>query len=220
MPQIFPSWTNKVPLYLVVALGAGALVVPLFAWYYVSPEYTNVGYRPEQPVPFSHKLHAGDLEMDCRYCHAQVEISAVATVPPTKVCQNCHNLVKRDSEKLAVVRESEETAMPVEWVRVHKVPEYAYFNHGVHVRAGVGCQSCHGDIRSMEVVTQQEPLSMGWCLDCHRNPDSHLRRRDQITNTTWEPPDDQAEFAARFKEERAAAWRPIEPPETCSGCHR
>lgn len=215
MPQIFPKSINKAPLYLVGGLAAVAVLVPPVMWYYFMPEYTDVGYRPQQPVPFSHKLHAGELELDCRYCHAQVEVSAVATVPPTQVCMNCHLLVARDSDKLAVIRDSMATGQPVEWIRVHKIPEYAYFNHSVHIGAGVGCSSCHGDIRSMEVVTQMKPLSMGWCLECHRDPDLHLRERDQITNTTWEPGKNQLAFAARVKQERN-----IQPPEDCTACHR
>ncbi len=215
MPQIFPEWTNKAPLYLVGGVAAVALVVPPLIWYFFSPEFTDVGYRPEQPVPFSHKLHAGELALDCRYCHAQVEVSAVASVPPTQVCMNCHQLVARDSEKLAVIRDSLANNQPVEWVRVHKVPDYAFFDHSIHIRAGVGCSSCHGDIRNMEVVTLQEPLSMGWCLECHRNPEPHLRERDQITNTTWKPGKNQVAFASQVIEERQ-----IRPPEDCTSCHR
>ncbi len=215
MPQVFPKWTNKVPLYIVGGLMVFGLVVPAFIWYYFSPEYTDVGYMPEQPVPFSHKLHAGELELDCRYCHAQVENAAVASVPPTQVCMNCHQLVARDSEKLAVIRDSLSTGQPVEWIRIHNVPDYAYFDHSVHVAAGVGCSSCHGDIRSMEVVSLQEPLSMAWCLECHREPEQHLRPMDQLTNTTWKPAKDQIEFAAQVIEERR-----IQPPEDCSACHR
>ncbi len=215
MPQIFPEKANRVPLHLAAGLGVVAVVASGLIWYYFSPEFTDVGYRPVQPVEFSHKLHAGELELDCRYCHAQVEVSAVASVPPTQVCMNCHQLVVRDSEKLAVIRDSFDNGHPVEWVRVHKVPEYANFNHSVHIGAGVGCSSCHGDIRSMEVVTQMEPLSMGWCLECHRSPDLHLRERDEITNTTWKPGRNQLAFAAQVKEERR-----IQPPEDCSACHR
>ncbi len=215
MPQIFSEKANKAPIQLAAGLAVAALVVPALIWYYFSPEFTDVGYRPEQPVEFSHALHAGELELDCRYCHSQVEVSAVASVPPTQVCMNCHQLVTRDSEKLAVIRDSWENGHPVEWIRVHKVPEYAVFNHSVHIAAGVGCSSCHGDIRSMEVVTQMEPLSMGWCLECHRNPDLHLRERDEITNTTWKPGKNQLAFAAQVKEERR-----IQPPEDCSACHR
>jgi Cytochrome c7 and related cytochrome c len=215
LPQIFPESANKVPLYLVAVLGALAVLVPAFIWYYFSPEFTDVGYQPVQPVPFSHKLHAGELELDCRYCHAQVERAAVASVPPTQVCMNCHSLVLRDSPKLAPIRDSAASGQPMQWVRVHKIPDYAYFDHSVHLRVGVGCSSCHGDIRSMEVVTQMKPLSMGWCLSCHRDPDLYLRERDQLTNTTWKPGKDQLAFAAQLKAELGIA-----PPEDCSACHR
>ena len=197
------------------ALTAGALIVPALVWYYFSPEYTDVGYRPEQPVPFSHKLHAGELELDCRYCHAQVERAAVASVPPTQVCMNCHSLVARDSEQLALIRDSMSTGQPMEWIRIHNVPDYAVFDHSVHIRGGVGCSSCHGDIREMEVVTLMEPLSMGWCLECHREPTQHIRTADQITNTTWKPPKNQVELANQIIEERN-----LQPPEDCSACHR
>lgn len=215
MPQVFPEWSNKAPIYLAIGLAVVALAAPAFIWYYFSPEYTDVGYRPEQPIPYSHKVHAGQLEIDCRYCHAQVEVAAVASVPPTQVCMNCHQLVKRDSPLLEPLRQSVANDQGMQWVRVHKVPEYAYFDHGVHVRAGVGCSSCHGDVAQMEVVTQMEPLSMGWCLECHRDPDAHLRPADEITNTAWKPPKNQLELAARFKDERQIA-----PPEDCSACHR
>ncbi len=215
MPQIFPESANKAPLYLAGGLVVAALLAPLVIWYYFSPEYTDVGYQPVQPVPFSHELHAGELELDCRYCHAQVEHAAVASVPPTQVCMNCHRLVSVDSEKLAMIRDSAANNTPMEWIRVHNVPDYAFFDHSLHLRAGVGCSSCHGDIRKMEVVTQTEPLSMGWCLECHRNPDLHLRERDQITNTSWKPPRNQLAFAAEVKEKLQIA-----PPEDCSGCHR
>ena len=215
MAQIFPRSANQLPLF--VALGA--LVAPAAVlggvWYYFSPRFTDVGYRPVQPVPYSHKLHAGDLRIDCRYCHASVEVSAVANVPPTQACMNCHRVVKADSPALEPVRESARTGRPVRWVRIHKVPEYAYFNHRAHVRAGVGCVSCHGHIEEMEVVQQAEPLSMGWCLDCHRDPTPHLRPVSEITNMTWKP--------ARDPEARArqvAELRPVRPPVECTGCHR
>ncbi len=215
MSQIFPQWTNKLPAILLAAvalLGAGVVG---FLWYYGSPKYTDVGFRPKQPVQYSHKLHAGDLGMDCRYCHNYVEKSAVANVPPTQTCMNCHNLVLPASEKLLPVRESWATGDPVEWVNVHMLPQYAYFNHAVHLNAGVGCISCHGNVAQMEVVQQVQPLSMSWCLDCHRNPDPYLRPVDQITNMDYTPPADQAEFAKRMKEEKH-----LNPPVDCSGCHR
>ncbi|MCZ6747531.1 MAG: cytochrome c3 family protein [Acidobacteria bacterium] len=215
MSQIFPEWTNRLPI-----MGAiGGAVMPLLAvggiWYFGSPEYTDVGYQPHQPIPYSHRLHAGELSMDCRYCHASVEVSAVANIPPTKVCMNCHTVILRDSDKLALLRESLRTGEPIHWLRVHKLPDYAYFNHGVHVRAGVGCASCHGRVDEMEVVRQVEPLSMSWCLDCHREPARHLRPLNQVTNMRWSPPPDQLEFASG-----AIGDRQLKPPTDCSGCHR
>jgi hypothetical protein len=213
--QIFPQWVNRVPLYLAGSVAAFGVAVPLGAWYFFSPRFTDVGYRPVQPVPYSHKLHAGELQIDCRYCHAMVEISSVASVPPTKVCMNCHQLVNRDSEKLTLIRQSASSNQPIQWIRIHKVPEYAHFNHGMHLRAGVGCSTCHGDVAEMEEITQAEGLSMGWCLDCHRKPDPFLRPRDQLTNTKWSASEGQLAFAARLRRERR-----IDPPTACTGCHR
>jgi hypothetical protein len=213
--QIFPKWTNQVPPFVLLAVTIGLISIVGFFWYYGSPEYTDVGYRPEQPVPYSHKLHAGNLGMDCRYCHTSVEISAKANVPPTQTCMNCHNLILTESEKLLPVRESWTTGKPIEWIRVHKLGDYAYFNHSVHVNAGVGCISCHGNIAEMEKVMQVEPLSMGWCLDCHRNPAPHLRPLEEVTNMKWTPPENQLELALQMIKEKNIA-----PPENCSGCHR
>ncbi len=194
----------------VVLTGAVGII-----WYYFSPEYTDVGYRPIQPVAYSHKVHAGDLGMDCRYCHTGVESQAQANVPPTRTCMNCHTMVNADSEKLALVRESFATDRPIEWIRVHNLPDYAYFDHSAHVSVGVGCASCHGRVDQMEVVSLAEPLSMGWCLNCHKNPDPSLRPLDQVTNMKWEPPVDQAEFAKTVRLEKD-----INPPIECSACHR
>ncbi|MDX2127737.1 MAG: cytochrome c3 family protein [Chloroherpetonaceae bacterium] len=217
MAQLFPRWTNRIPVFFVsgLLLTVGGLVF-LFSMY-ASPKYLNVGYRPKQPVAYSHKLHAGDMAMDCRYCHTSVERSAVSNVPPTQTCMNCHKVVLPKSEKLLPVRESWESGKPIEWVRVHKVADYAYFNHSAHVTAGVGCASCHGNVAQMDEkgVMLSQPLSMGWCLDCHRNPDEHLRPVSEVTNMDWVIPANQKEFAAKVKSEKK-----IKPPVDCSGCHR
>lgn len=215
MAQNFPEWANKAPLFIVIGLALLALATVLGVWYYFSPEYTDVGYMPEQPVPYSHKLHVGELGLDCRYCHAQVEVSAVASVPPTGVCMNCHSIVGRDKASLEPVYESAESGMPIRWVRIHKVPEYAYFDHSVHVRAGVGCSTCHGDVAQMEVVRQVEPLSMAWCLDCHRDPAPYIRPPGEITNTSWVPAGDQRETGRQLMEQRG-----VEARDACSACHR
>ena len=215
MAQIFPKWMNQLPIVFVIVvalLGAGGVG---FFWYYGSPEYTDVGYRPTQPIEYSHKVHAGDLGIDCRYCHTTVEISASANVPPTQTCMNCHTLVKPESEKTAPLLASWQAGKPIEWVRVHMLPDYAYFDHSAHISVGVGCVSCHGNVAEMEKVTQVEPLSMSWCLDCHRNPAEHLRPISEVTNMKWEAPQNQLEFAENIIKEKN-----ISPPLDCSGCHR
>jgi hypothetical protein len=213
--QIFPEWINKLPPY--IALGAVLIIVGAvgFVWYYFSPWYTDVGYRPEQPVPFSHKLHNDDLGIDCRYCHNLVEVSPHANIPATQTCMNCHTLIKPESEKLTKIRESWNLKKPMKWIRIHKLPDYVYFDHSVHLRAGVGCASCHGNINQLEVVRQNMPLSMSWCLDCHRNPDQHLRPVSEITNMYWTPPDNHAELVSTIRDEKN-----INPNTDCSACHR
>lgn len=215
MAQIFPKWLNKLPLVLGVGVPAFLILATAFVWYYFSPKYTDAGYSPVQPVPFSHKLHAGDMQISCYYCHAQVEVSKVATVPPTRVCMNCHRVVGADKPTLDPLRASAKNDRPMRWVQVDALPGFAYFDHSAHIKAGVGCSTCHGDVASMERIRQVEPLSMHWCLDCHRNPVMALRPYDQITNTTWTPPADQAKVGAKLMAERHIA-----PPVDCSGCHR
>lgn len=199
-------------LVAVSFLGANAVG---FVWYYGSPQYTDVGYRPAQPVDYSHKVHVGDLGMDCRYCHTAVESSPVAMVPPTETCMNCHTTVLPESEKLLPVRESLANGTPIKWERVHKTPDFAYFNHSAHMNAGVGCKSCHGNVDQMEVVQQDQSLSMSWCLDCHRAPEMHLRPDGDVTNMDWEPAENQMEIGARIIKEKN-----LNPPKDCSGCHR
>ena len=146
---------------------------------------------------------------------SQVEYSPVANVPPTQTCMNCHTLIGLDKKSIDPIRESWATGKPIEWVRVHNLPNYAYFNHSAHVTAGIGCVSCHGNVRQMPIITQKKPLSMGWCLECHRNPDPHLRPVSEMTNMEWEPPADHEKFVAEWKQQKN-----INPPTDCSGCHR
>jgi hypothetical protein len=210
--QLFPRSLNYVPLLVALAAMLGGAGLTFAIWYYGSPWNTQVGYAPVQPVAYSHKLHAGELGIDCRYCHANIERSQEAMIPPTQTCMGCHAVIKTDSIRLKPVRESWTSDKPLEWVRIHKLPEHAYFDHSVHLAVGVGCTSCHGRIDQMEVVRQDQPLSMSWCLDCHRDPGKHVRPKDQITNMSWEPSKDEAELTL------AAAQ--VNPPTHCSGCHR
>lgn len=215
MAQIFRRRLNRLPLALGLGLPLGGLLAVGFVWYYFSPSYTDVGYAPVQPVPFSHRLHVTELRLDCRYCHAGVEASPVAPLPATATCMNCHRLVGQDLATLEPLRASATDDRPLPWVRVHALPDYAYFDHRAHLRAGVGCSSCHGDVASMDTVLQVEPLSMGWCLDCHRDPAPSLRPLEEVFDTAWTPPADQAQVGARL-----IAERDIAPPLDCSGCHR
>lgn len=224
--QIFPRQLNLLPAAAAAAvLGGGAVVTAIF-YFYLGPSNLQVGYTPEQPVPYSHRLHVGELGMDCRYCHANVERSQEAMVPPTQTCMGCHAVVHPESARLQPVRDSWETGESIEWVRVHQVPDHTYFNHSAHlygataqyqdgteVQVAIGCESCHGRIDQMEVVGVVEPISMGWCLDCHRNPGENLRPVEEITTMGWEP---EGEWA-RHTAEHAAA---VNPPTHCSGCHR
>ncbi len=198
-----------------VAGGLGTTLLVAGIWYYGSPKFTDVGYRPIQPIPYSHRLHVGELGLDCRYCHASVEVSSVANVPPTATCMNCHRTVKRESPLLEPIRDSASTGRPMRWVRVHKLPDFAYFTHAMHVAAGIGCVTCHGRIDEMERVTQAQPLSMGWCLECHRNPAPYRRPPSEVTNMKWTAPKDARLLAARLEQEH-----PVHPPVDCSGCHR
>lgn len=206
--QIFPRSLNRLPAIVAIGVALAGGLVTSAVGYYFTPKHTHVGYAPRQPVPYSHFLHAGQMGMDCRYCHSNIERAAHAQIPPTQTCMNCHSLVRTDSARLAPVRQSWESGQAVEWVKIHRLPDHAYFDHSVHLSAGVGCVTCHGRVDQMEVVRQVQPLSMEWCLDCHRNPGPNLRPVDQITNMdpslsgTAQPP------------------RQLQPPTTCSGCHR
>ena len=211
----FPRWTDKLrPLLAVVALGAPIYLTGVVL-YGASPDNMSVGYAPEQPVPFSHRLHAGELGMDCRYCHTTVEEAGHAAIPSTSVCMNCHVNIHPDSSKLEMVRKSAETGEPIPWVRVHDLPDFVYFNHSAHVQKGVGCVECHGRIDQMEVVTQDQPLSMGWCLDCHRNPEPKLRPAGEVTNMDWLCEGSRQELGVQLRAENN-----INPRQDCSACHR
>jgi hypothetical protein len=215
---IFPKWVDSLrPVLGAVLLVGGPAVTVLLVWLGGSPKTLQVGYMPEQPVPYSHALHAGELGLDCRYCHNTVEKAGHAAIPPTQTCMNCHAKIRAESPKLASVRDSYSTGMPIEWVRIHDLPDYVYFDHSAHVTRGVGCVECHDRVDKMEEVYQSQPLSMGWCLDCHRNPEPRLRPRELVTVMDWQPPEGQTReaFGARIREEYG-----LNPSEDCSTCHR
>jgi len=211
----FPKWTWVLRPGIAVAAIGGLVYASIVVYFGFSPMATDVGYMPTQPVPYSHALHVGQLGMDCRYCHTGVEVAAAAAIPPTQTCMNCHSKVRASSEKLIPIRESYATGMPVGWIRIHDLPDYVYFDHSAHVRRGIGCVSCHGRIDTMETVYQAEPLSMGWCLECHRSPEQHLRPLEFVTQLDWVPEEDQLALGSRLR-----ATNNINPPTDCYTCHR
>ncbi len=236
MANIFPRWTNLLPLKIAICGGALAMSAVLGFTYFATPKTLDVGYQPNQPIPFDHSLHVEQLGMDCRYCHSFVEVSGHSNVPSSNTCWNCHQHVKRDSPRLEPLRRAIDQSYekydgkPIEWVKIHKVPDYAYFNHSAHVNRGISCQSCHGQINEMRVVYQAENLSMGWCLDCHRAPENHLRPLEQVFNLKYnaaeylkenkvldkngQPITTQKELGLKLKEQ----WN-IHPKESCTTCH-
>lgn len=149
------------------------------------PSY-HKGYQPTQPIAYSHKLHAGDLGIDCKYCHFGAEKSKHAGVPPVNVCLNCHKMVKPDSPEIKKIHEAYNSGKSIEWIRIHKLPDFVAFDHSRHVNRGVACQTCHGNIQEMEVVKQENTLAMGWCVNCHReytrHPPAHMA--DKNINAT------------------------------------
>lgn len=225
---LFPRWVNPLIGWLTVAIVAGAVFAGAMGGLITDPETLNVGYQPEQPVPFSHALHAGQLRMDCRYCHNTVFDAAHAAIPPTATCINCHSpandqgvtptaAVRATSPNLDPIHESWLTGRGMAWIRVHNLPEFVYFNHAAHVNSGVSCKTCHGRIDQMEVVYQAKELSMAWCIECHRNPDPHLRPKELVTQLDWEPESEQwqQEFAKQWRAEKN-----IDPQVHCAVCHR
>lgn len=223
---VFPAWVNYLLPVLVVGFLGGAAYTPIVLGFGLSPDTLDVGYQPEQPVKYSHALHVGQLGMDCRYCHNTVEHASFAAIPTTQTCINCHspvtgqNGIKKTSPLLAEVHESYATGQPIEWVKVHDLPDYVYFPHHAHVNNGIGCVSCHGRVDKMgpEGVHQVEPLSMAWCLDCHRAPEQHLRPKEEVTNMAWKPSEPQLELGLRLKREyqiKDAGYM-----QACSTCHR
>jgi hypothetical protein len=217
MSDIFPRWTNRLPAQIITGALLAGTAVSAAVWYYFTPKYTRVGYQPVQPVGFSHAIHVDQVGMDCRYCHNGVEKSWYSNVPAAGTCMNCHNAVLASDPKLELVRESAATGKPIPWVQVHKTPDYVYFNHAVHVNRGVSCVHCHGQINKMDEVAHAKPLSMGFCLECHRNPAEFLRDPKLVTDLNWQPADPQAHKDAMLQ--AVHDWK-INSSQNCSACHR
>ncbi|MEZ6143792.1 MAG: cytochrome c3 family protein [Zavarzinella sp.] len=190
MPQIFPRGMNTIVRMLVFGLplmgmGSGATGAILYRSGYI----TGKGEVVDQPVPFSHKHHVSELGIDCRFCHTAAETSPYAGIPPTETCMKCHQQMWNGSQMLNPVRASFENNQSIPWEKIHNLPDYAYFNHSIHLGKGVGCYSCHGEVDEMPLMSQKHTLLMEWCLKCHRNPEEHLRPLTEITNMKWKAED-------------------------------
>jgi menaquinone reductase, multiheme cytochrome c subunit len=211
----FSKKSDRILRTVLVMVGLGVVGGASTLYYATLPTTLEPGYQPQQPVPYSHKLHAGNMGMDCTYCHTSVLKAAYASIPPTQTCMNCHSKVKEKSLVLEPVRASWASGESVPWIKVHRLPDYVFFNHSAHTNAGVSCVSCHGRVDQMVEVKQVQTLAMSWCLDCHRNPAPNLRPTQFVTKLDWKPEGDPAALGREI-----IAQKGINPPVNCSGCHR
>jgi hypothetical protein len=219
MHRVFPRATNTIARASFVAVFLALAFVLWACLVYARSSYgTGANTVREQPVPFSHQHHVGQLGIDCRYCHEHAEHAAYAGLPPTKTCMNCHSQIWQGSDVLEPVRESYRTGEPLRWKRVYNLPGYVYFDHSIHVSKGVGCSSCHGRIDQMPLTYQVPSLLMEWCLDCHRRPEEHLRPRDRVYDMHWQPPPDQRERGRELADKEGV--RDPQHLTSCSTCHR
>ncbi|MCS6881605.1 MAG: cytochrome c3 family protein [Oscillochloridaceae bacterium] len=219
MGQIFPRNANRLAWLSVFAgLLLIAELVLILAVYFRSNYFRQVNVAIEQPVAFSHQLHNGVLGIDCRYCHVSVNESYFANIPATETCMTCHSQIKTFSPKIAPVIESYTTGKPILWNKVHRVPGFVYFNHAIHVNKGIGCSTCHGQVNEMPVVWQQQAMYMGWCLNCHRNPEQYVRPRDEVYNMEYVAPANQAALGRQLVAEYGIM--PADQLTNCWVCHR
>jgi hypothetical protein len=219
MAQIFHPSTNTISRVSIY----GALFIIAFgswvAWKVnQSPYYTEAKLPLEQPVPFSHKHHANELGIDCRYCHTSVETSSFAGLPPTSTCMTCHSQIWTNSEMLEPVRASFQTDKSLEWARVNALPDFAYFNHSIHVKKGIGCTTCHGQVGEMPITWKEHTLYMRWCIDCHKHPERYVRRREDIFRPIYDSPANQLELGRTLVKEYQI--KSVTSLTSCETCHR
>ena len=215
MSQIFKPSTNTLAR---VSMFGALFFLAILAWVLVTLNRSSLATRQgivlQQPVPFSHDHHVAGLGISCLYCHTTVEESSFAGIPPSATCMNCHKLIWNESPMLEPVRESYRTGRPIEWTRVHDLPDFVYFDHSIHVAKGIGCASCHGRVDQMPLMYQAESLQMEWCLECHRAPEKFIRPRAEIYNMEWVTTDQETTGA------RLIAEYNVQSKLSCSVCHR
>jgi hypothetical protein len=216
MPQIFRRSANtlsRVSIFGLLSL-VGALIllaIVLARSSYVTRQHIFV----EQPLQFSHMHHVTDDGIDCRYCHTSVETSSFAGIPPTKTCMNCHSVLFANASFLEPVRQSFRDNKPLHWIRVHDLPDFVYFNHSIHIKKGIGCETCHGRVDQMPLTSQENSLLMEWCINCHKNPQAYIRPRSEITTMGYRPAVAQSVLGPQLVREYG-----VNPPLNCSTCHR
>ncbi|MGA9525993.1 MAG: cytochrome c3 family protein [Myxococcaceae bacterium] len=216
MSALFPKHSNTIfRVVLATLAGVPAIALAGLMIYQRTPYAYGTKVEYEQPVQFDHRHHVKDIGLDCRMCHTTVEQSSTAGIPPTELCMGCHDQIWNKSPLLDPVRTSYFQDKSIPWQRVHNLPDFAYFNHSIHVNKGVGCETCHGRVDEMPSVMQVAPLTMGWCLECHRSPEKFLRPKDQITTMGWKPEGDQVELGEKLKKEYDVHTR-----TSCTTCHR
>jgi hypothetical protein len=218
MAQIFQRSTNTLSrlsifgaVFVIAALAYGLALVNRSSW------VTQARVAREQPIPFSHKHHARELGIDCRYCHTSVETAGYAGIPATQTCMNCHKEIWLQSPTLEPVRASWRPGESIEWIRVNDLPDFVYFNHSIHVQKGIGCTSCHGRVDMMNLTWQEESLQMEWCLSCHRHPEDQIRPREEVFNMQWTAPANQHELGLQLIKEYDVRTEQL---TNCSICHR
>jgi hypothetical protein len=217
MPHVFHPFADTIARAILV----GVLVLPFIAigvayWLSASEYSTGLTQTTDQPIPFSHQHHVGGLGLDCRYCHSGVETSPVAGLPPTHTCMTCHSQLYTQTAMLAPVRESLAKDTPIHWNKVNRLPDYVYFDHSIHIAKGVACANCHGDVSSMPLLRQAAPLTMGWCLDCHRDPAPNLTSAADVFDPNWKRPDDPSAGSAALVHPQIDNKHLTD----CSVCHR
>lgn len=218
MAQLFQRKANSLARAVLIGVPLVVLGCTAALFGYVRSDFwTRVDNPIDQPVPFSHQHHVGDLGIDCRYCHTSVEQSSYAGIPPTETCMTCHSQIWKDAPVLKPVRDSWATGKPIKWTRVHDLPDYAYFNHSIHVAKGVGCATCHGQVNEMPLVWKKQELNMRWCLNCHRDPASFLRPRAEVFNMTYQRPAHDSTFGQRLLETNHVHTAGL---TDCYTCHR
>ncbi len=218
MPQLFRPSSNtvaKVSIALVVLFLGGLLAIGYTmdrgSW------ITSIEVAPEQPIPFSHKHHVKDDGIDCRYCHTSVETSSFAGLPPTETCMSCHSQIWINATLLQPLRDSWTSGRSIEWVRVHQLPDFVYFNHSIHINKGIGCSTCHGRVDEMALMYKVNTLNMNWCINCHRDPAKFIRPKSEVFNVdyVYPPEDEQMKLGRKLMNEYHA-----QSLTDCVTCHR